>query len=215
MYCKNCGLVLNAGDNVCTNCGTPVGQGANYCGDCGTQASADSNVCIACGKPIHTVVLEKNEQPVVNTEPDPNQNQYQDPNQYQAPSPYQNPDPNQNQYQNPNMNQYQNPNMNQYQNPNMNQFQNQGVPGGYVQKSKIAAGLLGIFLGEFGIHNFYLGYTTKAIVQLSLTILGWILTCIVIGGFLVAGMAIWGLVEGIFILTGKINVDGHGVPLTD
>ena len=142
-----------------------------------------------------------------------NQNQAPDPTQYQAPSPYQNPDPNQ--YQN--QNQYQNPNMNQnqYQNPNMNQYQNQGTPGGYTPKSKMAAGLLGIFLGEFGIHNFYLGYTTKAIVQLSLTILGWILTCIVIGGFLVAGMAIWGLVEGIFILTGKINVDGHGVPLTD
>ena len=27
-------------------------------------------------------------------------------------------------------------------------------------KSKLAAGLLGIFLGGFGVHNFYLGYTT-------------------------------------------------------
>ena len=27
-------------------------------------------------------------------------------------------------------------------------------------KSKMAAGLLGIFLGTFGVHNFYLGYTT-------------------------------------------------------
>lgn len=34
-------------------------------------------------------------------------------------------------------------------------------------KSKIAAGLLGIFLGAFGVHNFYLGYTGKAIAQLS------------------------------------------------
>lgn len=25
-------------------------------------------------------------------------------------------------------------------------------------KSKMAAGLLGIFLGSFGVHNFYLGY---------------------------------------------------------
>ena len=30
------------------------------------------------------------------------------------------------------------------------------VPGA---KSKIAAGLLGILLGGFGVHNFYLGYT--------------------------------------------------------
>ena len=30
-------------------------------------------------------------------------------------------------------------------------------------KSKMAAGLLGIFLGGLGIHNFYLGYTGKAL----------------------------------------------------
>lgn len=38
-------------------------------------------------------------------------------------------------------------------------------------KSKIAAGLLGIFLGAFGVHNFYLGYTGKAVAQLLITIL--------------------------------------------
>ena len=35
-------------------------------------------------------------------------------------------------------------------------------PVGTPLKSKMAAGLLGIFLGAFGVHNFYLGYTTKA-----------------------------------------------------
>lgn len=39
-------------------------------------------------------------------------------------------------------------------------------------KSKMAAGLLGIFLGSFGVHNFYLGYTTKAVIQLVCTIVG-------------------------------------------
>lgn len=77
-------------------------------------------------------------------------------------------------------------------------------------KSKMAAGLLGIFLGAFGVHNFYLGYTTKAIIQLSLTILGIILSCIFIGTFIVIGVEIWGLIEGIFILTGKINTDAKG-----
>lgn len=45
---------------------------------------------------------------------------------------------------------------------------------GYAQanaKSKIAAGLLGIFLGYFGVHNFYLGYTGKAVAQLLITLL--------------------------------------------
>lgn len=82
-------------------------------------------------------------------------------------------------------------------------------------KSKIAAGLLGIFLGSFGVHNFYLGYTTKAIIQLVCTIVGLLLSCIVIGVFIVMGISIWGLVEGIMILCGKIDVDGNGNPLGD
>ena len=72
-------------------------------------------------------------------------------------------------------------------------------------KSKIAAGLLGIFLGSFGVHNFYLGYTGKAIAQLLITLL----TC----GFGAFISSIWGLIEGILILTGSINVDGNGNPL--
>ncbi len=82
-------------------------------------------------------------------------------------------------------------------------------------KSKIAAGLLGIFLGQFGVHNFYLGYTQKAVIQLVLTIVGYLLCCVFIGIFFIMATSIWGLVEGIMILVGKINVDGNGVPLTD
>ncbi len=67
-------------------------------------------------------------------------------------------------------------------------------------KSKMVAGLLGIFLGGFGIHNFYLGYTGKAIAQIVLTF------CFGIG-------AIWGLIEGIMILAGSINKDAAGNPL--
>jgi len=81
-------------------------------------------------------------------------------------------------------------------------------------KSKMAAGLLGIFLGAFGVHNFYLGYTSRAVVQLVLTIVGLILSCFVIGIFLVLGIEIWGIVEGVMILTGKINTDGRGMPLS-
>ena len=82
-------------------------------------------------------------------------------------------------------------------------------------KSKLAAGLLGIFLGCFGVHNFYLGYTSKAVTQLVLTIVGYVLCCIGIGILLVLGVGIWGLVEGIMILTGKIDTDANGKPLTD
>ena len=82
-------------------------------------------------------------------------------------------------------------------------------------KSKMAAGLLGIFLGQFGVHNFYLGYIGKAVAQLLLTIFGYILAIFIIGIFMVAAAGIWGLVEGIMILSGSINTDANGIPLKD
>ena len=42
-------------------------------------------------------------------------------------------------------------------------------------KSKLTAGLLGIFLGSYGVHNFYLGYIKKAVIQLSASVLSMIL----------------------------------------
>ena len=56
-----------------------------------------------------------------------------------------------------------------------------------------------------GIHNFYLGYTNKAILQIVVTVF----TC-GIG-------SIWGLIEGILILTKNPNylTDANGVPLAD
>ncbi|SDN00102.1 zinc ribbon domain-containing protein [Acetanaerobacterium elongatum] len=78
---------------------------------------------------------------------------------------------------------------------------------GTEQKSKIAAGLLGILLGSLGIHNFYLGFTNKAIAQLLITVL----SCGALG--VVSG--IWGFVEGIMILTGSMSFDANGVPLKE
>lgn len=82
-------------------------------------------------------------------------------------------------------------------------------------KSKLAAGLFGIFFGAFGVHNFYLGYTGKAVVQLCVSILGLLLSCLVIGVFVVLGIEIWGFVEGVMILTGKIDRDAKGNLLRD
>ena len=82
-------------------------------------------------------------------------------------------------------------------------------------KSKMAAGLLGIFLGQWGVHNFYLGYTGKAVAQLLLSIFGYILLFVVVGFFMVAAAGIWGLIEGIMILSGSINTDANGNPLRD
>lgn len=83
------------------------------------------------------------------------------------------------------------------------------VPYGVEQKSKVAAGILGILLGGLGIHNFYLGYTQKALIQLLVSVLSL--------GILYVFMAIWGLVEGILILVGNegFRTDAAGVPLKD
>ena len=74
-------------------------------------------------------------------------------------------------------------------------------------KSKIAAGLFGIFLGTFGVHNFYLGFTGKAVAQLLISVL----SC----GFLAPVSSIWGLIEGILILAGDQQTDANGNPLRD
>jgi TM2 domain-containing membrane protein YozV/RNA polymerase subunit RPABC4/transcription elongation factor Spt4 len=39
-------------------------------------------------------------------------------------------------------------------------------------KSKVAAGLLGIFLGALGIHKFYLGYSKEGLIMLGVCIVG-------------------------------------------
>ena len=69
-------------------------------------------------------------------------------------------------------------------------------------KSKITAGLLGIFLGAWGVHRFYLGYTTMGIIQIVVT-------------FLTCGLgSLWGFIEGILILCGStITTDANGNPL--
>lgn len=77
----------------------------------------------------------------------------------------------------------------------------------YPAKSRVCAGLLGIFLGALGVHNFYLGYTGKAVAQLLITLLSFT----VLSGI----SALWGLIEGILLLCGSIATDGNGLPLRD
>lgn len=71
-----------------------------------------------------------------------------------------------------------------------------------LAKSRLTAGLLGIFLGGLGVHRFYLGYTSIGVLQILVTIA----TC-GIGG-------LWGIIEGILILGGSgIKTDADGRPL--
>jgi hypothetical protein len=70
-------------------------------------------------------------------------------------------------------------------------------------KSRLAAGLLGVFLGGWGVHRFYLGYTGIGILQIIVTLV----TC-GIG-------SLWGFIEGILILAGTMDTDAEGRPLKE
>lgn len=104
-------------------------------------------------------------------------------------------------------------------------------------KSKIVAGLLGLFLGCYGVHNFYLGYTKKAIAQLLLILYAIVSIFVVAFGLgfsggdvsdgaligvmiwyisefiVIFGVLIWTFVESIMIFCGKIDRDGKGLTL--
>ena len=66
-------------------------------------------------------------------------------------------------------------------------------------KSRLTAGILQIFCGSLGIGRFYLGCKTYAALQ----IISSVVTC-GIGG------VIWGIADGIMILTGAVRYDGNG-----
>ena len=82
-------------------------------------------------------------------------------------------------------------------------------------KSKIVAGILALFLGYLGVHNFYLGYTGKAVTQLLLYILGIPLCFVLVGIPMILGAGIWSFVEAIMIFAGTINKDAKGNLLKD
>ncbi|WCO65585.1 TM2 domain-containing protein [Iamia majanohamensis] len=78
-------------------------------------------------------------------------------------------------------------------------------PAGWAPKQKMVAGILGILLGAWGIHSFYMGNSKKGIIQIVATIV----TCGILG--------FWGLIEGILILIGndQAKTDAYGVPLAE
>ena len=58
-----------------------------------------------------------------------------------------------------------------------------------VKSKRIIAGVLGILLGELGVHKFILGYTKEGLIQIAMTIV----TCGIAG--------LIGFIEGIIYLT--------------
>lgn len=110
---------------------------------------------------------------------------------------------------NGNFNQQQPPQVPPMYNPPQYQQSSAGMepPPGYNQKSRLAAGILAMTLGYLGIHSFYLGNNSRGLTQLLLSLL----TCGV--GAIV--MAVWGIMDGVKILDGRINTDAYGFYLKD
>jgi uncharacterized membrane protein len=102
-------------------------------------------------------------------------------------------------------------------------------------KSKVVAGFLGLIFGWLGLHRLYLGYTGQGILMFILSLLCLIPmivfsshaytpspttsgitslclsgSCTVLALPVLGGMEIWGLIEGIMILAGGIDVDAQG-----
>lgn len=166
----------------CKNCQNAMNDNDNVCSNCGTIRGEGKNFCANCGAKVEESF---------NACPNCGFNLHTV-----------NENNNFNNQAQPNFNQ------NNYNAPNNTQQFNQQTPppqAGF--KSRMAAGLLGIFLGSLGIHNFYLGFTGKAVGQLLISVL----TC----GFGSVISGIWGLVEGIMILSKSINYDANGNALID
>lgn len=91
----------------------------------------------------------------------------------------------------------------QFYQPEVKEPAKTDYPEGYKIKKKYVAIILGATLGMLGIHNFYLGNSTKAIAQLLLTTLG---AMIVVGPVV---SLVWSLVETVLILTEDMDADSQ------
>lgn len=107
---------------------------------------------------------------------------------------------------------------------NFNPTLPQGQVGVVGERSRKQAGIIAIVLGvccyPFGIHNFMLGYTTKAVVQLIWSIVNFLILFIPGVGWIIKIplmllLSTWAIVDGIFILTNKEYIDADGNLLRD
>ena len=193
MYCRNCGSPMNPNLWVCERCSAENGFGNQFCPNCGNAVIPNSTVCNTCGCSL-TQSQTQTQPQYQQTQTQYQQPQYQQPYHPQVTPPL------------PTNNNY-----NQYSSQYTNQPGTQPV---MQQKSKTTAVLLALFLGGLGIHNFYLGYTTKAIIQLSIYLGSLVLMAIGIGFITIFIPGTWAFVEMILLLTGSIDRDGNNLPLS-
>lgn len=78
------------------------------------------------------------------------------------------------------------------------------------EKTKMVAGLLAIFLGHLGIHEFYLGNKQKAIYKIIATVVAALLMLAGIGFIVFIAIWGWNIYDAVMIFTGKrTDADGN------
>lgn len=90
------------------------------------------------------------------------------------------------------------------------------VPSGQEQpRSWVITVLLCLFLGVFGAHSFYAGYTKRGLIQLGLYLAGWFTTAVLIGFLFWFALVIWVIVDlcMVFTRSGTFRTDARGVRL--
>jgi len=168
----------NNSSEVCPNCKTPYLQQSKFCKKCGTklQETVPSMQEDIGGQiPVQTVPTftqqNANEQAPVQTVSKVSQQSTNEPPPVQTVS------------------------SSSQQTTNGQAYYNYQQPTVKKPKDKTVAGILGILLGAFGAHKFYLGYTAQAIIMLVISLAG---ACIAVGPLIVG---LIGLIEGIIYLT--------------
>lgn len=77
----------------------------------------------------------------------------------------------------------------------------------------VVAYVLWFFLGQLGVHRFYLGKTTTGIIQAALTVVGWLTVFIFIGWAFLGILWVW-LIVDLFLIPGMSNGAGLGTAVT-
>lgn len=77
------------------------------------------------------------------------------------------------------------------------------------QRSRKVAAIFAILFGAIGVHSFYLHNTTKGFMQIIISLIAGPLTNFIAIYFTI----VWGIVDGILLLTGSTKLDGYGLEL--
>ena len=79
-------------------------------------------------------------------------------------------------------------------------------------RSRVVAGLLGVFVGGLGLHRMYLGHWRRGLTMLAITVVGGLFTL----GLAALVMGACGFIEGLLYLSvrrGRFARDAYGKPL--